>query len=170
MKSRSQMATALCTCLLAIGPTADAAPRRLSDAELDRVCARGSAGSGDHLIALREILFDFGHSGIASQVTGTGRLLVEANTADPARVQIASGQGVRLTKNPQGGYSSVSNSTAFRGIQIGANDAAVRVTADFDVAVKTSGNQALRSSRNNALQRPAGLMQAAAGSAARRQK
>ncbi len=164
------LATALSTCLVASAPQAGAAPRRLSDAELDRVCAKGSTGTGDHLIPLRAIQFDFQHAGTATQVAGSGRLLVEANTADPARVQIASGQSLRLTRNPQGGFSSIAGGTAFRGVQIRADDAAVRVTADFDVSVKTASNQTLRSSRDNALMRPAGLMQAAAGAAARRER
>lgn len=169
-KNSTLLATVLCAGLAASTCTAIAAPRRLSDAELDRICAKGSTGTGDHLIPLRAIQFDFQHAGTATQVAGSGRLLVEASTANPARVQIASGQSLRLTKNPQGGFSSITGGTAFRGVQIRANEAAVRVTADFDVSVKTAGHQALRSSRDNALMRPAGLVQAAAGAAARREK
>jgi hypothetical protein len=169
-KGRQLAAPALCLCLTVMALTAGAAPRRLSDAELDRVCAKGSAGASDHLVLLRAIQFDFAHSGISSQVTGSGRLFVESNTSDPSRVQVSSGQPLRLAKNPDGRFSSVTNGAAFRGLQLRAKDAAVRVTADFDVSVKTTSNQSLRGSRDNALLRPAGLMQAAAGAAARRQR
>lgn len=161
---------ALFFCLIAGALPAGAAPRRLSDAELDRVCAKGSTGAGDHLVPLRAIQFDFQHAGTATQVAGSGRLLVEASSADPARVQVASGQSLRPARNPQGQFSIGAGATAFRGVQIRATDAAVRVTADLDVSVKTAGHQSLRASRDNAILRPAGLMQAAAGALARREK
>lgn len=144
------------------------APRKLSDTELDRICAKGSVGASDHLIPLREILFDFGHIGLSTQVTGSGRLLVESNTNDPSRIQISSGDNLPLTKTPQGGFAHTVNGTAFRGIQIRAGNAAVRVTADFDLAVQSAAFHSLRNTRDNSILRPASLLQSAAAAGARR--
>jgi hypothetical protein len=124
--------TTLVAALVWPGPwSAPAAPRELSDAEMDEVCAKGSTGFDVDLRTIHELVMSFTHHTAVAQVAGTILWRVEANTADPAQVQVLVGSQPLAPNTPL-------TLQAIQPIQIRAVNAAVRVTGDLNLSIKTS--------------------------------
>ncbi len=109
---------------------AQAAPRELNDAEMDEICAKGTTGFDVDLATIHEMVMAFSHHSAVAQVAGTILWTVEANTTDPAQVQVLVGSQPVTPDTPI-------TPQAIQPIQIRAIDAAVRVTGDLNISVKT---------------------------------
>ena len=112
-------------------PHANAAYREMNDAQMDEVCAKGTTGFDVDLTTVQQMVMNFSQNSAVAQVSGSLLWRVEANTTDPARVQVTVGsQPVALN-------TSFTTET-LQPIQIRAVDAAVRATGDLNISIQTS--------------------------------
>ncbi len=121
-----------------------AAPREMSDAEMDNVHGKSGTVDAMTMTQIANMVMDFTHRSAAQTVSGSVSLLVESSTTDPARVQVMIGSQPVSVSTPV-------TRGALDTIHIRASEAAVRVIGDVNLSVIR--NSALPAAAASLLQR-----------------
>lgn len=103
-------------------------PREMNDAELDEVCAKGSAGFDLSSVAIHDMLLSFSRESSLGLVSGSGRFQIESSAMGSGQTRISiGGQPVGTGTMTTGAEAPTISIQTVRGT--------VRITGDLDVAV-----------------------------------
>jgi hypothetical protein len=122
----------------------EAAPRELSDVEMDKVHGQSAQIDAMTMTQIANMVLDFTHRSAANIVSGSVQFQVEASTTDPAQVQVMVGSQL-VTPNTTVAL------TAMDTIHIRATDASVRMIGNVNLNIVR--NTALPAAAANLLAR-----------------
>ena len=93
---RSPLLPVCLAVLGALAPRLQAQPHLLADAELDQVCAKGTAGFNVDPSAINQMIFSFSRQTSLGQVTGSGSITVEVIASAAGKSQITLGPSLTI--------------------------------------------------------------------------